>query len=747
MQIRFPSLLRQNHVFFLSYLFLLAACLVTVGIFTETDLFLGINAAASPALDGFFLAWTWLGNGLTMMLAAVALLFVKFRYAVLTLLAYGYTSVFAQVLKRVFNAPRPVQYYLGQEQIRIPPGLDAHHWYSFPSGHAVTAFALAAVLAYLLPPSYRKYSWVLVAAAAVTAFSRVYLAQHFVLDIVAGSVLGVFLTYHLIYLLLNCRWYHSAGLEGRAFGRISSRTIRFSRSGLLPPLILLAVSLIVLFWNLGKPDIYILDEAKNAECAREMLVSGNYVVPEFNGRLRTDKPPLHYFFMTAAYKAFGVSAFSARFFSPVFGVLTIMAVYAFARRFLGGRAALFGGLALLSSLHFNLQMRLAVPDPYLIFWMTGSLMTFFLFLQDRRMIWLVLMYLSAGLGILTKGPVALALPGLAMLTFLVWTKRFSWPCLRAFRIPLGVLIVSAVTVPWYWLNYRATKGEWLRGFLLEHNIGRYADTMEGHGGFFLLPLLMVLIGLFPLGAFGIPAAVSAFRGRRNEVLLFSLIVVVVIMIFFSFSRTMLPNYTVPAYPFMALILGDYLDRLPGLPRNSRAVRYSYLFYTVIACLIPAGVYFGLRADGFMSRYSGLWVLFSALPLGALAGWFLIARNNRDALVWVTACSFILTNVLFLVKAYPAVYENNPVSSSVRILRDRPHLVAYRILNPAFIFNLRRTIPYADSVSELKEFLSKHPGAAVISRKSYQEEIGSATGLKPVFEQRDTFESPTTIIME
>ncbi|HEY1006503.1 MAG TPA: phosphatase PAP2 family protein, partial [Sphingobacteriaceae bacterium] len=174
MQIRFPSLLRQNHVFFLSYLFLLAACLVTVGVFNETDLFLGINAAAGPGLDGFFMAWTWLGNGLTMMLAAVALLFVKFRYAVLTVLAYGYTSVFVQVLKRAFNAPRPVQYYLGQEQIRIPPGLNAHHWHSFPSGHAVTAFALAAVLAYLLPPPYRKYSWVLVAAAALTAFSRVY---------------------------------------------------------------------------------------------------------------------------------------------------------------------------------------------------------------------------------------------------------------------------------------------------------------------------------------------------------------------------------------------------------------------------------------------------------------------------------------------------------------------------------------------------------------------------------------------
>lgn len=61
-------------------------------------------------------------------------------------------------------------------------------------------------------------------------------------------------------------------------------------------LILFFLSLTLLLLNLDKPMIYILDEAKNAECAREMLVSGNYVVPYFNGQLRTDKPPLHYFF-------------------------------------------------------------------------------------------------------------------------------------------------------------------------------------------------------------------------------------------------------------------------------------------------------------------------------------------------------------------------------------------------------------------------------------------------------------------
>ncbi|HEY0895686.1 MAG TPA: phosphatase PAP2 family protein [Sphingobacteriaceae bacterium] len=196
----------------------MTASLILNAVFSQTELFLAVNRHGSCLLDGFFLAWTWLGNGLAMILTGIALLFVKFRYSILVLLTYAYTSLSVQILKRLFDAPRPVQFYQGAEDIRLVPGLEMHHWHSFPSGHAVTAFALATVLAALVPPPYKGYTWLLVAVAAVAAFSRVYLAQHFVLDIVVGSVLGVFMSFHLNYVLLNSRWYRSDQLEGRVFG-------------------------------------------------------------------------------------------------------------------------------------------------------------------------------------------------------------------------------------------------------------------------------------------------------------------------------------------------------------------------------------------------------------------------------------------------------------------------------------------------------------------------------------------------
>src|SRR5690606_32948357 len=114
-------------------------------------------------------------------------------------------------------------------------------------------------------------------------------------------------------------------------------------------LILLAAGFLC-FVNLGGHPIYILDEAKNAEAAREMFTHKNWIVPTFNGELRTDKPALHYWFMIIAYKLLGVSAFSARFFSAFFGVLTIVSTYHFTKKFTTQKLGLITAFVLCSAI-------------------------------------------------------------------------------------------------------------------------------------------------------------------------------------------------------------------------------------------------------------------------------------------------------------------------------------------------------------------------------------------------------------
>src|SRR6478752_3511094 len=141
-------------------------------------------------------------------------------------------------------------------------------------------------------------------------------------------------------------------------------------------LILLAVSVVVFFANIGGTSIYVLDEAKNAGCAMEMYQRGDWVVPTFNDALRTDKPPLHYFLMKVSYFVFGINPFAARFFSAMMGVLTVLSVYFFSRKLLNEQIAFFSALILISSIQLSIQFHLAVPDPYLIFFLTTGLLSF-----------------------------------------------------------------------------------------------------------------------------------------------------------------------------------------------------------------------------------------------------------------------------------------------------------------------------------------------------------------------------------
>src|SRR5690606_10874336 len=126
------------------------------------------------------------------------------------------------------------------------------------------------------------------------------------------------------------------------------------------------------------------DEAKNAEAAREMLEQGEWVVPTFNYELRTDKPPAHYYFMMLSYSIFGVNEWAARFFSAIMGSATILLTFWFGARYFNRQTGVWAAMALLASLHFNIQFHMSVPDPYLISFFTASLFFFYAFWNEQK---------------------------------------------------------------------------------------------------------------------------------------------------------------------------------------------------------------------------------------------------------------------------------------------------------------------------------------------------------------------------
>lgn len=500
--------------------------------------------------------------------------------------------------------------------------------------------------------------------------------------------------------------------------------------------------------NTGGLYIYALDEAKNSVCAREMMERGDMIVPTFNYQLRGDKPPLHYYFMMAAYRMFGVSEFSARFFSVVMGVLTVLTVFLFTNRFINRNAALFAALALISSLHFVLQFHMAVPDPYLIFFLTLGWVFFYRSAQSPSWKNTMIMYASFALATLAKGPVALALPGISILIYLILTGNFSKKGIGSLKPLPGLLLFLIITLPWFILVHLSTHGEWTRIFFLEHNLDRYTSTMEGHGAFFLVTPLMVLLGMLPFSVFTIQSFGAGWKNRKeNSLLLFCIIVSLTIIAFFSFSKTKLPNYTVPAYPFLAVLAGWYTDRLLSGNFKRPFIRLSLWIYLAVVISIPIIIYILLVKDPLFQDLKKLSLYFSILPLAGITALAFVYKKKPLPALLALSVSWIAVTFLFFYILYPQIDRRNPVARSLpRIDKTRP-VAVYGLYNPAFSFYIRKPFTPLSDTTELANYVSAHPGAYIISRKRRLEELRETGKLRLIAEDRDIFEIPTTVILE
>lgn len=508
--------------------------------------------------------------------------------------------------------------------------------------------------------------------------------------------------------------------------------------------LLAGIVIFLLLFNLGATPIYILDEAKNAQCAREMLLRGDWVVPTFNGALRTDKPPLHYFFMMTAYSLFGYTAFAARFFSALAGLATILITYAYTKRHSDGFTAFCTALVLAISPHFLFEFRLSVPDPYLILFITLGLFSAYTWIEENNREQLYVAAVAFGLATLAKGPVALALPCLSLGSWVILKKRwkpvFTWHLLPA------LLLLCCITLPWYIAVHMATHGEWTRGFFIDHNLNRFADPQEGHGGFFLLPLLFVVVGLLPFMSFAGEVSKQARTVFQENLPQFGGIVFAVFVIFFSISSTKLPNYPMPCYPFAATILGFFIAALLNGEVNAR--KYPVYIVAAILAVIPVAGYIAIKQERAATNVSSVALVLLVVPL-AFGAWLLLKNKTASWKQLLTALSiaFIVFDMLGLHVVYPILYRQNPVTKTLSLVQNKPAVISYRIYNAGYNFYLPQTIPRYHNIDSLRHALQTRPDALIISRKEFLDSLQQQLPLQVKAEEHDIFESPTTVILQ
>jgi len=344
-------------------------------------------------------------------------------------------------------------------------------------------------------------------------------------------------------------------------------------------------------------------------------------------------------------------------------------------------------------------------------------------------------YAAMGLAVLAKGPVGVVLPTTAIGLFLLLSRTgkssTTWSAslrdtfrpgaiaktIFAMQPWLAVLAVLAVAGPWYALVGFQTQGSWLQSFFGTQNLGRFLNPMDNHRGPIFYYLLAVLVGMFPWSSFAVETVrqsahrIFARHPWRNGVLLM-LAWAAVWIGFFSLASTKLPNYIIPAYPALSLLVGGFLasvaNSAPGLSRKWLLASLATLglvgLITVVATPIFARVYLG--SDGLLG-------LFGFAPLvGAIGGLYFLAQQESRKAVAVVACSACAMSLLFFGFTLPRVDRYQHSQELIAAIHEQGGEQAcvgqFDFFRPSLVFYHQHPIQRLGNTDQITQFFAQHP---------------------------------------
>jgi 4-amino-4-deoxy-L-arabinose transferase-like glycosyltransferase len=363
------------------------------------------------------------------------------------------------------------------------------------------------------------------------------------------------------------------------------------------------------------------DEGRYAEIPREMVASGDWVTPRFNGLKYFEKPPLQYWATAAAYEVAGVHPWTSRLWGAGLAFACLPLVYAFTRRRYGPRAALAALVALAVSPYFVVLGHLNLLDQAFTFWLTAAVLAFCDAQlesgrpQRNRML---LAWACAALAVLSKGIVVGVLAGGALIIYsLVERDARVWRRLHA--LP-GVALFLLIAAPWFVLVTRRNPS--FPGFFFVHeHFARFLTTVHQRvePWWFFLPLLLLAVLPWAGEAWRslrarqpeAPAAAAGAAARAFRPLRFLLIFCAVTLVFFSASGSKLAPYILPMVPLLAILAGVSAADPARLARRAAQAGAALIVIVAAGLLV-----YCVRHNSFVPRSVLAWCAAGALTATA-----------------------------------------------------------------------------------------------------------------------------------
>jgi 4-amino-4-deoxy-L-arabinose transferase-like glycosyltransferase len=333
------------------------------------------------------------------------------------------------------------------------------------------------------------------------------------------------------------------------------------RASLFQTLALIIIAALFFFSRLGCP-LQEPEEPRYAEIPRQMLDRSDWMVPMLHGLPYYDKPPLLYWLVMGCYKVFGVHDWAARLVPSGAAFLCVLVTYFWGKRTMGPRAAFAAATILCLSARFVYLGRLLTMNSLLCLWVVAALAAGHLAVRARllRWRWWLLSAVLCGLGLLTKGPVSLALVVFPVLAFQFLDRRTARPSIGAWSVYLT--LAMGLAAPWF-VALAARDPAFLGHVFWRHNLIRYVAPFD-HAKPVWSYVPELLLGMLPWSLLLLPLVKRLGHkptsiGERPASLGFFLLTALWCFVFYSFAGSKRAGYILPVMPPLALALGRCLD--------------------------------------------------------------------------------------------------------------------------------------------------------------------------------------------
>ena len=452
---------------------------------------------------------------------------------------------------------------------------------------------------------------------------------------------------------------------------------------------------------LGVRPMVMPDETRYAEISREMLDTGDWIVPKLNGLRYFEKPVLGHWLNAASQYLFGQNAFAVRLPSALGVGFSALAVFLLAYRFAGGvQAGLLAAATFLTCLEVFAIGTFCVLDSVFSLFITTTMVTLYFVLMEKtswkKYAFLILSGIFCGFAFLTKGFLAFMLPALVILPLSIWERR--WKELPALcLIPLVTAVL--VALPWSVAIYFRENDFWHYFFFTEHIERFFLPNHEQHSEpfWFFIPILaggaMPWTPIFPLVVAGLKET-----QLKDPFLRFLLCWLIFPFLFFSICRGKLGTYILPCYPPLAILIAvgllKYLavGRIQALSRclrNTAAVLFIIVAVLILGQMVMPGIRIYSRGEIWKCVIIIIGIITYALLL-------LLARDveniQRKLILWYLGpvllmfCSHFVWPNQFLYKKTPNEFLLHNAS---RIHQDTV-LVSDNYLTPTVCWCYKRT---------------------------------------------------------